>query len=256
MRQKIDLNCDMGESFGACKVGNDAELMPLISSANIACGFHGGDPTIIHQTVRLAQLNGVSIGAHPSYPDLQGFGRREMHLDPQEIYDMILYQIGAQEAFCRAAGVKFHHVKAHGALYNRGAKDAQTADAIIQAVYYFNKNLWLYGPSGSEMERAAHRTGLRFCREAFIDRTYQSDGTLTPRSIHGSLIQDVIQAVRQVEQILSTGQVTSLDGTRVPLECDTLCIHGDGPHAVSFAKAVRRSILEKGIRVESPISDI
>jgi UPF0271 protein len=255
MYNRIDLNCDMGESYGACVVGNDPEIMPLISSANIACGFHGGDPGIIHQTIRLAQVHGVSVGAHPSYPDLQGFGRREMQLTPQEVYDGILYQIGAVEAFTRAAGVQMRHVKPHGALYNRAAKDDQMADAIIQAVYYFDNNLWVYGPPGSAMERAAHRIGLKFCREAFVDRTYQSDGSLTPRSNHGSLIHDTAQAIRQVEQILTSGQVTALDGSLVPIECDTFCIHGDGQHAVTFAKALQGSLRSLGFNMQSPITE-
>jgi UPF0271 protein len=248
----IDLNCDMGESYGACFIGNDAELMPLVSSANIACGFHGGDPVTLHKTIRMAQQYTVAIGAHPSYPDLAGFGRREMQLNPQEIYDNTLYQIGALEAFTRAGDGKLHHVKPHGALYNRAAKDAEIAESIIHAIYYFDKTLLLYGPSGSELQIAARKIGLGFCREAFADRSYQPDGSLTPRSQPGALIRDVVPAVQQVVQIVETGSVKTLDGTIIPLEADTICIHGDGLHALDFAKAIRRTLTEKGITIQAP----
>jgi 5-oxoprolinase (ATP-hydrolysing) subunit A len=248
----IDINCDMGESYGAGHVGNDAELMPLVSSANIACGFHGGDPGTIHQAIRLAQQYKVAIGAHPSYPDLAGFGRREMKLNPQEIYDNILYQIGAVEAFTRAGGDKLHHVKPHGALYNRAAKDTEMAEAIIHAIYYFDKSMLVYGPAGSELQKAAVKVGLVFCREAFGDRTYQPDGSLTPRSQSGALIKDIVLAVQQVVQIVETKTVTAQDGTTIPMEADTICIHGDGFHALDFARAIRHTLTEKGIAIQAP----
>ncbi len=253
MPESIDLNCDIGESFGLYVIGNDDELMPLVSSANIACGYHGGDPGTIHRAVRLAQQHDVAIGAHPSYPDLQGFGRRDMQFTPQEVYDIVLYQIGATEAFVRAAGISMHHVKPHGALYNRSARDQEFAEAITNAVYYFDKSLMLYGPAGSALEHAAVSIGLPFCREVFADRTYRSDGSLTLRSDVGAVIRDVRQCVRQVEDILMTGMVTTLDGSKIPMTADTICLHGDGSHAVEFAVALRKAIADHGIRVSAPI---
>jgi UPF0271 protein len=248
----IDINADMGESYGAALVGNDPALMPLVSSANIACGFHGGDPGTIHQTVLLAQKNGVDVGAHPSYPDLVGFGRRHMRLSAQEMYDTVLYQVGAMEAFARAAGVPLHHVKPHGALYNDAALDQEMAAAIVHAIYYFDKSLILYGPPGSALQRAASVLGLAFCAEVFADRTYQPDGTLTPRAKPNALIRDTVQCLAQVWQILNTQQVTATDGTIVPLEAGTICIHGDGLYALDFARALRESLTEKGVRIQAP----
>jgi UPF0271 protein len=178
----IDLNCDMGESYGAWKMGDDRALMPLISSANVACGFHAGDPSTIRATVRLAVDHGVAVGAHPSLPDLQGFGRREMKISPQECYDLVLYQSGAVEAFARAAGARLHHVKIHGMLYNMAAKDRDLADAIVRATKDLGGGTMLYALSGSAMMDAAKRHGVRAVGEVFGDRSYQSDGTLTPRS--------------------------------------------------------------------------
>ncbi len=252
MPESIDLNCDMGESFGLYVIGNDDALMPLVSSANIACGYHGGDPGTIHRTVRLAQLHDVAIGAHPSYPDLQGFGRRDMQFTPQEVYDIVLYQIGATEAFVRTAGISMHHVKPHGALYNRASRDQEFAEAITHAVYYFDKRLMLYGPAGSALEYAALAMGLPFCREVFADRTYRSDGSLTPRSDVGAVIRDVGQCVRQVEEILMTGMVTTIDGMMIPLTADTICLHGDGSHAIAFAAAIRKALTDHGIRISAP----
>ncbi|MGL6266511.1 MAG: LamB/YcsF family protein [Chitinophagaceae bacterium] len=248
----IDINCDMGESYGAAIIGKDAELMPLVSSANIACGFHGGDPGILHQTIRLAQQNNVAIGAHPSYPDLAGFGRREMQLNPQETYDNVLYQLGALEAFTRAGGGKLHHVKPHGALYNRAARDAEQAEAILHAVYYFDKTLQVYGPADSELHKAALKIGLGFCREAFADRTYQANGSLTPRSQPGALIKDLVLAVQQVLQIIESGTVTAQDGTVIPMQADTICIHGDGIYALEFTNAIRSILTDKGIAIQAP----
>ena len=248
----IDINCDMGESYGAGLIGNDAELMPLVSSANIACGFHGGDPGTLHRTILLAQKYHVAIGAHPSYPDLAGFGRREMQLNPQEIYDNVLYQLGALEAFTRAGGGKLHHVKPHGALYNHAAQDAEQAEAILHAVYYFDKTLMVYGPAGSELHIAALKIGLGFCREAFADRSYQPNGSLTPRSQPGALIKDVVLAVQQVVQIVETGTVTAQNGTIIPMQADTICIHGDGLYALEFTKAIRNTLTEKGIAIQAP----
>lgn len=248
----IDLNCDMGESYGAGRTGNDDALMPLVTSANIACGYHGGDPGTMHHAVRLAQQHGVSIGAHPAYPDLQGFGRRPMQLSAQEVYDIVLYQVGALEAYTRAGGGKLHHVKPHGALYNQASTDEELASAIATAVFYFDKSLILFGPPGSELEKSATRLGIPFCGEAFADRTYQPDGSLTPRALPNALIRDTVQCLQQVWQILEKGTVTATDGSIVPMNAGTICIHGDGLHAVEFARAIRQSLTEKGVRLQAP----
>ena len=252
MQASIDINCDMGESHGACIIGNDAAIMPLVSSANIACGFHGGDPAVIHRTVRLAQEHGVKLGAHPSYPDRAGFGRREMAASPQEVYDDMLYQIGGVYAIAKAAGMALHHVKPHGALYNRAARDAETALAIVHAVFHFDRGLVLYGPPGSELERSAAAAGIRYYREAFSDRAYEPDGSLCPRSRPGAVLRDSAAVVRQVSSIVERGMVTAVDGTELPMPADTICIHGDGPHAVEFAKAIVEAFKAKGIEIRHP----
>jgi UPF0271 protein len=208
----------------------------------------------MHRTVTLAVRHGVSIGAHPSYPDLQGFGRRHMQMSAQEIYDLMLYQTGALESFVRAGGATLHHVKPHGALYNQAARDPETAASIVHAMYYFNKDLYLYGPAGSELEKAALGLGLAFCAEAFADRTYQADGSLTPRSEQGALIKDLVQALHQVHSIIDRRAVRTLEGAMIPVQAGTICIHGDGLHAAEFATAIRKSLTEKGVRVQSPQS--
>ena len=245
----IDLNCDMGESFGAWKMGEDAAIMPLITSANIAAGFHAGDPATIRETVRLAVANGVAIGAHPSLPDLAGFGRRAMKVTAREVYDLVLYQAGAVEAFARAAGVGLHHVKAHGALYNMAAQDATLADAIAGAVKDLGSGVALYGLAGSAMVEAAARHGVRAVGEVFADRTYQPDGTLTPRDKPGAMITDESTALAQALSMIEQGKVRSLAGADVPVAAGTLCLHGDQPGAVAFARALRAAFSERGIAV-------
>jgi UPF0271 protein len=250
----VDINCDLGESYGQGRVGQDEVLMPMLSSANIACGFHGGDPATMHRTVRLAQSHGVSIGAHPSYPDLAGFGRRRMDLSPQEVYDCMLYQMGALSGFVHAAGERLRHVKPHGALYNEACRDAELAAAIVNAVLYFDKDLVLFGPAGSAMETAALEAGIRFFREVFADRTYQADGSLTPRSHPGSLISEPSAAICQLDDILLRGYVMSLDGRQIPMVCDTICIHGDGPHAFEILSSLHRHLKDIGFEITSAIS--
>jgi UPF0271 protein len=246
----IDLNCDMGESFGPWPMGNDAALMQHITSANIACGFHAGDPIIMQKTVRLALEHGVAIGAHPGYPDLQGFGRRNMQLSPDEVYAAVLYQIGALQAIARAEGAPLHHVKPHGALYNAAAKDRALADAIARAVRAAGADLLLYGLSGSALIAAGEAAGLHTCSEVFADRTYQSDGSLTPRTQPGALIEDTGKAVEQALEMVRRQRVKSLDGQWVPLQADTICLHGDGPHAVEFAQALFAVFKREGIEVK------
>ncbi|HEX4883195.1 MAG TPA: 5-oxoprolinase subunit PxpA [Casimicrobiaceae bacterium] len=250
--KSIDLNCDMGESFGAWTMGDDASIMPLITSANIAAGFHAGDPATIRATVRLAVACGVAVGAHPSLPDLAGFGRRVMNVSPTEVYDLVLYQAGAVAAFARAAGTSLHHVKAHGALYNMAAKDAGLADAIAGAVKDLGPGVMLYGLSGSAMLEAAARHGVRTVAEVFADRSYQADGSLTPRGRPGAMITDEHRAVAQVLSMVEHGTVRSIDDVDVPIRAGTLCLHGDQPGAVAFARAVRKAFAERGIEVKVP----
>ncbi|HXM80740.1 MAG TPA: 5-oxoprolinase subunit PxpA [Burkholderiales bacterium] len=246
----IDLNCDMGESYGAWKMGADEEVMPHISSANIACGFHGGDPATIRRTVRLALDHGVAIGAHPSLPDLQGFGRRVMKIKPQEMYDLVVYQAGAVEAFARAAGAKLHHVKCHGALYNMAATDEALSEAMVRAAR--DLGVMLYVLSNSKNFEVAQKAGIRVAGEVFADRGYSDDGTLAPRELPGGMIEDAAQAVKQALAMIEQGYVTSLSGKRVAVAADTLCLHGDQPGAVAFAKALRKAFSEKGILIAAP----
>lgn len=248
----LDLNCDMGESFGAWKMGDDRAIMPLITSANVACGFHAGDPSTIRATVRLAVDHGVAVGAHPSYPDLQGFGRRAMQISAQECYDLVVYQAGAVEAFARAAGAPLHHVKIHGMLYNVAAKDEGLADAIARATKELGGGVMLYALSGSLMMEAAQRHGVRAVGEVFADRSYQGDGTLTPRGQPGAMITDEAASVAQVLMMVEQGKLRSLDGVEVPVEAGTLCLHGDQPGAIRFAQALRVAFKERGIALRAP----
>jgi len=248
----IDINCDMGESYGAWKMGADAAVMPLISSANIACGFHGGDPATIRTTVKLAVDHGVAIGAHPSLPDLQGFGRRVMKISPQDMYDLVVYQAGAVEAFARAAGARLHHVKCHGALYNMAANDAGLAEAMARAVKDLGGGLILYALSNSLMMSVAKKQGVRVAGEVFADRGYADDGTLAPRGSPGAMIEDAALAAQRAVALIEQGYVTALSGKRVPVSPDTLCLHGDQPGAVAFAKAIRGVFAERGVAVAAP----
>jgi UPF0271 protein len=251
MRKKIDLNSDMGESFGAWRMGRDAELMDYVSSINIACGFHAGDPTIIAETIKTAIKKGVSVGAHPSYPDLQGFGRREMALSPEEVFDVVLYQIAAVKGICEAYGIKLHHVKPHGALYNRAAKDPALAKAIVKAVKTLDKNLVFYGLAGSHLISEAEKIGLKTASEVFADRTYQPDGTLTPRTEPGALIENAERAVAQVLEMVKDQTVTAVGGEKISIKADTVCIHGDTPQAPEFARTIRERLIKNGIEVSA-----
>lgn len=246
---KIDLNCDMGESFGAWTMGNDEALMELISSANIACGFHAGDASIMRQTAALAIQKNVAIGVHPSFPDLQGFGRRNMQLSPQEVYDICLYQIGAMAGTVQALGGKLHHIKPHGSLYNMAVRDANLARAIAEATRDFDPKLILYGLSGSYLISEAEKIGLRTASEVFADRTYQNDGSLTPRTQLNAMITDTQTAVNQVIMMIEEQCVMSVDGVKVPLKADTVCIHGDGVHALAFAFSLKKELLLRNIKV-------
>lgn len=242
----------MGESFGAWTMGNDREILPLVSSANIACGFHAGDPSTIAETVALAIEAGVAIGAHPSYPDIQGFGRREMSLSPREIRDFVIYQVSALKGICETFGGRLHHVKPHGALYNRAARDPEAAEAIADAVAAVDGGLFVYGLSGGDLVSAAENSGLRTASEVFADRTYMSDGTLTPRSRPDALITSPGEAADRALSMAREGEVASVDGALVKVRSETICIHGDGPHALDFARAIRAALDEAEIEVKAP----
>ncbi|HZM35178.1 MAG TPA: 5-oxoprolinase subunit PxpA [Burkholderiales bacterium] len=246
----VDFNCDMGESYGAWKMGADAGVMPFISSANIACGFHGGDPATIRKTVALAVQHGVAIGAHPSLPDLQGFGRRAMKITAQDMYDLVVYQAGAVEGFARAAGGRLHHIKCHGALYNMAANDEGLSDAMVRAAK--DLGVMLYVLSNSLNHEIAKRAGIPVFGEVFADRGYADDGTLWPRGQPGAMIEDADKAVAQALAMVQQGYVTSVSGKRVAVAADTVCIHGDQPGAAAFASHIRTAFTEKGIRIAAP----
>lgn len=248
---RVDLNCDMGESFGIYRIGNDEDILNYVTSANIACGFHAGDPSTMRKTVQLALEKGVSIGAHPGLPDLIGFGRRNMAITPEEAYDLIVYQVGALYGFVKAAGGKMQHVKPHGALYNMAAKDRALSEAIAKAVYDIDPTLVLFGLAGSELIKAGERVGLKTANEVFADRTYQQDGSLTPRHELNALINDKQEAIQQVILMVKEGKVRSQQGTDVEIQADTICIHGDGSHALTFAKKIFEKLTEEGIKIQS-----
>jgi len=246
---RIDLNCDMGESFGPWPMGSDLEILNYVTSANIACGFHAGDPTIMHKTVEAALAKGVAVGAHPGLPDLQGFGRRAMALAPKDAYDIVVYQVGALAGFAKALGGKLSHVKAHGALYNMAAKDFALSEAIARAVRDIDPELVLFGLAGSQTIRAAESLGLRPAAEVFADRTYQDDGSLTPRNRSDALIEDPEAAVLQAKRLVIEGQVRSIRGRDIAVRADTLCIHGEHPSALVFAKRIRAEFEREGVAI-------
>ena len=248
---KVDLNCDLGESFGRYKLGDQQEILKYITSVNIACGFHAGDPTVMRETVKLAIDNGVKIGAHPGLPDLNGFGRRDMKITPQEGYDMVVYQIGALQAFLRIHNETMQHVKPHGALYQMASRDRKLAEAIAQAVYDVSPKLVLFGLADSELTKAGEKLKLRTAHEVFADRTYQSDGSLTSRSQADALITDQEQSARQVVKMVTEGKVVSQQNTEVKVQADTICIHGDGENALEFAKYITESLNSNEITVSS-----
>jgi UPF0271 protein len=250
MEMKIDLNSDLGESFGAYTIGRDEEVLSYVSSANVACGFHAGDPTVMFHTVRLAKERGVSIGAHPGLPDLMGFGRRKMAISPEDAYTMVVYQVGALMAMAHAEGVKLVHVKPHGALYNMAAKDSALAEAIAKAVHDVDEGLVLYGLAGSEIIKAGEKEGLMTGSEVFADRTYQPDGSLTPRGQAGAMITDEEKSLAQVLSMVKDGKVTALDGTVISVKAETICVHGDGPKALAFTKKIRETLEKEGIAIE------
>jgi len=243
----IDLNCDLGEGCGS-----DAELMRYISSANIACGFHAGDGDTMRRTVELALEHGVAIGAHPGYADPENFGRTQMNLAPAEVRQLIVDQLDALQRVCESVGAKIRHVKPHGALYNQAAKDHELAAAAVQAVAEWDSQLIYYGLSGSEMITAAEKVGLSTASEVFADRTYRSDGSLTPRSEPNALINEPETSVTQVLDMIRYGRVRSTDAIMVAIKSETICLHGDGEHAIEFASTIRESLESNGIKIASP----
>ena len=252
MSAVVDINCDMGESFGCYTLGSDAECMPHISSANIACGFHAGDSRTMRETVERAVAAGVSIGAHPGLPDLQGFGRRPMAMSPDEIHDIVLHQLGALGAFCKAAGTVVAHVKPHGALSHMASADMEIARAIARAAASYDPAMLVYSPTGSRIGLAAEEFGLKPVSEVYADRTYQDNGLLTPRSRPDALITDVDQAIDQVSMMVLEGVVISTDGNRVPVLAESVCVHGDGAHAVEFAARLRERLEARGVAIAAP----
>ena len=251
----VDLNCDMGEGYGPYAYGNDEAMLDFVSSANVACGFHAGDPRTIGETVALAQERGVAIGAHPSFPDLVGFGRRDMVMTPDEVSTDLLYQLGALDAFCRTAGTPLRHVKPHGALYNRIAVDHVLARAVAQTIALYRRDLILVGLPNSAIERAALAAGVAFAREVFADRAYNTDGSLVSRRVPGALVNDPAQVARRAVRMVLRGKVTTIGGGELDLQVDTICIHGDTPGAVELARMVRSALEANGIAV-LPLSDV
>ena len=242
----IDLNADLGEG-----AGNDEALLALVSSANIACGWHAGDAKTMRQCVRWALANGVAIGAHPSFPDRENFGRSTMHLPPEEIYAGVLYQIGALAAIVKGEGGQLSHVKPHGQLYNQAAKDPVLADAIVDAVRRFDPALKFFGLAGSIMITSAQRAGLQAVEEVFADRGYQSDGSLVPRSQPGALIEDEAQALAQTLSLVREHRVRAVDGSVVAVNAQSVCLHGDGAHALAFTRRIRERLTQEGIAIRA-----
>jgi UPF0271 protein len=248
---RIDLNADVGESFGAYTFGQDEALLAAVTSANIAAGFHGGDPSVLRATIRLAKANGVAVGAHPGFPDLAGFGRREMQIHPAEVEDLILYQIAAVAGVASAEGASVSHVKVHGSLYNAAARDRRLARAVARAVAAFDRSLVLFAPPASAMVQEAHEAGLRVALEGFCDRAYEPDGQLASRQKPGSVIHDLDVVVGRAVRIATERIVVGMDGAVLPLEIDTLCIHSDTPDAGRLASHVRRALEAAGVAVKA-----
>ena len=245
-----DLNSDLGESFGAYKIGQDDQIIPLVSSVNIACGWHAGDPLVMQKAVALAKQYGVSVGAHPGFPDLMGFGRRNMNVTPAEVKAYIQYQVGALSAFCRAAGVKLHHVKPHGAMYNMAGADGRLARAVAEAVAEIDDSLILLALSGSEMIRAADAVGLPSASEVFADRAYEEDGSLRARSKPDAVIHDEAECAARVLRMVTEGKVTAVTGRDIDIRADSICVHGDSPEALLFVRRIRETLKNGGVTIK------
>lgn len=252
---KVDLNCDLGESFGNYKIGMDDEIIPLISSANIACGFHAADPIVMDKTIEMAKEYNIGIGAHPGFPDLMGFGRRNMNVTPEEAKNYITYQLGALYGFCRKHKVEIQHVKPHGALYNMAGKDYNLAKAICTAIYEFDNNIILLGLAGSELINAAKDVGLKVANEFFADRAYEDDGSLVARSKDGAVIHNEDIAIERVIKAVKHQKVTSISGKEIFIKVDSICVHGDNIKALEFVKSIKQRLEEENISIE-PLRNI
>lgn len=249
MARVIDFNSDLGESFGAYKLGDDEAILAAVTSANIACGYHAGDPAVMRRTLALCKERGVAPGAHPGYPDLLGFGRRAMAVSPDDVYNYVLYQLGALHGLAVAAGMQLQHVKPHGALYNQADVDMRLAEAIAAAVKAFDPELILLVPANSAMAAAGRAAGLRVAAEVFADRAYTPEGRLVDRRLPGAMITDPQEAAARVVEMVERGTVTAVDGSKLTIAADSVCVHGDSPTAVSFAVAVRQALSERGIEI-------
>ena len=246
---RIDLNCDLGESFGNYKIGMDEQVIPLITSANVACGYHASDPLVMDQTIGRAKEAGIGIGAHPGFPDLMGFGRRNMNVSPAEAKAYTLYQLGALDAFCKVNGVKMQHVKPHGAFYNMAATDYNLSKAICEAVKEFDDSLIIMALCGGELVRAAKDMGLRVAQEVFADRAYEEDGSLVDRRKEGAMITDENLAIERVVRMVKEQKVTAITGKDIPIKADSVCVHGDGEKALAFVAKIRERMAEEGIEI-------
>ena len=248
-RFKVDINCDMGESFGVYNLGMDEEIIKYISSANIACGFHAGDPSVIDETVKMAADQNVMVGAHPSFRDLVGFGRRKMEIDSKEVKQIMIYQIGALQAFAKTHNLKLQHVKPHGALNNMASTDYDMALAIAEAIKEVDENLIFVALGGSAMYKAAQNIGLRVASEVFADRAYNLDGTLVSRKIKGAVIEDSNKVKRRVLNMVKNGEVKTIDDEILKVKADTVCVHGDNPSAVKLVKGLVEELEENEIEI-------
>lgn len=246
---RVDLNSDLGESFGRYTLGMDDKIIPLITSANVACGYHASDPLVMDKTIAMAKEACIRVGAHPGFPDLMGFGRRNMAVTPAEAKAYVLYQLGALDAFCRAKGVKIQHVKPHGALYNMAAKDYELSKGICEAIKEFDDTLIVLGLSGGELVRAAEDMGLRTALEVFADRAYEEDGTLVNRRKEGAMITDENEAIARVIRMIKEKKVTAITGKDIPIQADSVCVHGDGAKALAFVEKIRKAMTEEGIEI-------
>ncbi len=252
---RVDLNSDLGESFGRYTLGNDDKIIPLVTSANVACGYHASDPVVMNKTIAMAASAGIQAGAHPGFPDLMGFGRRNMAVTPDEAYAYTLYQLGALDGFLRAHGMKMQHVKPHGALYNMAAKDYALSKGICQAVKDFDSSLIVLALSGGELAKASMDLGLRTAQEVFADRAYEEDGTLVNRRKEGAMITDENEAIARVVRMVKEQKVTAVTGKDIPIQADSVCVHGDGAKALAFVEKIRAELTKEGVTI-CPLKEI
>ena len=252
---RVDLNSDLGESFGRYTLGMDEKIIPLITSANVACGFHASDPVVMEKTIAMAEKANIRVGAHPGFLDLMGFGRRNMVISPEEAKAYTLYQVGALAAFAQAKGCRLQHVKPHGALYNMAAKDYELSRAICEGIYGFDKDLIVLALSGGELARAAKDMGMRVAQEVFADRAYEADGTLVNRRKEGAMITDEEEAISRVIRMVKEKKVTAVTGNDISIEADSVCVHGDGQKALAFVERIRAALQKEGIAI-CPLAEI